>query len=50
VRIVADENVDRQMVERLRLDGHEVLFIAELAPGIDDETVLGHSRQANAVC
>jgi predicted nuclease of predicted toxin-antitoxin system len=49
LKIVADENVDIQIVERLRVDGHEVLVIAELAPGIDDETVLGHSRQANAV-
>jgi predicted nuclease of predicted toxin-antitoxin system len=49
VKIVADENVDKQIVERLRLDGHNVVFVAELDPGIDDETVLGLSRQANAV-
>ena len=49
MNIVADESVDKQIVERLRVDGHDVLFIAELDPGIDDETVLGHSRQANAV-
>jgi predicted nuclease of predicted toxin-antitoxin system len=49
LKIVADESVDRQIVERLRHDGHEVVFIAELDPGIDDETVLNHSRRANAV-
>jgi predicted nuclease of predicted toxin-antitoxin system len=49
LKVVADESVDRQIVERLRLDGHDVLFIAELDPGIDDETVLDHSRRANAV-
>jgi hypothetical protein len=37
VKIVADENVDRQIVDRLRSDGHEVFFIAELDPGIDDD-------------
>jgi predicted nuclease of predicted toxin-antitoxin system len=49
VKIVADESVDKQIVDRLRVNGHDVVFIAELAPGIDDETVLGHSRQANAI-
>ena len=49
MKIVADENVDRQIVDRLRADGHEVLFVAELDPGIDDETVLLRSRQTNAI-
>jgi predicted nuclease of predicted toxin-antitoxin system len=49
VRIVADENVDGQIVDRLRADGHDVLYIAELDPGIDDEIVLLRSRQANSI-
>ena len=40
MKIVADESVDKQIVDRLRSSGHEVLFIAELDPGIDDEAVL----------
>ena len=49
MKIVADESVDKQIVDRLRSDGHAVVFIAELAPGIDDEAVLLQSRQSNAV-
>ena len=49
MKIVADENVDKQIVDRLRADGHDVLFIAELNPGTDDGTVLRDSRQANAI-
>ena len=49
MKIVADENVDQQIVDRLRADGHGVLFVAELDPGIDDETVLLRSRQTNAI-
>ncbi len=49
MKIFADESVDRQIVERLRVDGHEVLYVAELDPGIDDETVLNCSRIANAI-
>ena len=49
MKIVADESVDRQIVDRLRADGHEVLFVAELDPGIDDETVLLRSRQSSAI-
>jgi hypothetical protein len=48
VKIVADENVDKQTVHLLRANGHEVLFVAELDPGIDDETVLLLSRQSNS--
>ena len=31
---LADEDVDRQIVERLRLDGHQVAYVAEMSPGI----------------
>ena len=41
---LADEGVDRAVVERLRDDGHDVLYVAELAPSIPDEEVL---HQAN---
>ena len=37
---LADESVDRQIVGRLRKDGHEVHYVAELEPGILDEVVL----------
>ncbi|MBI2566164.1 MAG: DUF5615 family PIN-like protein [Candidatus Schekmanbacteria bacterium] len=45
MNLVADEGVDRAVVERLRRDGHDVIYVAELSPGIGDEEVL---RQANA--
>jgi predicted nuclease of predicted toxin-antitoxin system len=45
VNLVADEGVDRPVVERLRQDGHDVVYIAELSPSVADEEVL---RQANA--
>jgi predicted nuclease of predicted toxin-antitoxin system len=49
VRIVADESVDKQIVVRLRSNGHDVLYVAELDPGVDDESVLSFSRRANAI-
>jgi predicted nuclease of predicted toxin-antitoxin system len=49
VTIVADENVDRQIVDHLRVKGHDVLYVAELDPGIDDETVLQRSRSAGTL-
>jgi predicted nuclease of predicted toxin-antitoxin system len=49
VKIVADEGVDRQVVDELRSLGHDVLYIAESEPGIDDETVLARSRESGAV-
>ncbi len=44
--ILADERVDREIVERLRTEGHDVAYVAEMEAGIADEVVL---EQANAV-
>ena len=46
---VADEGVDRQIVERLRFDGHRVAYVAEMSPGITDEAVLLESRISASV-
>jgi predicted nuclease of predicted toxin-antitoxin system len=45
VNLLADEGVELAVVERLRQDGHDVLYVAELAPSVADEDVL---REANA--
>ena len=45
MNLLADEGVDRLIVDKLRQDGHAVAYIAEMSPGIDDDTIL---RQANA--
>jgi predicted nuclease of predicted toxin-antitoxin system len=40
VRLLADEGVDALTVARLRGDGHDVTYVAELAPGITDDAGL----------
>ena len=40
VNFLADEGVDRQIVDRLRQDGHLVRYVAEVDPGISDDAVL----------
>ena len=45
MKLIADEGVDRPVVERLRQDGHDVVYVAELSPSVPDEEVL---QQANA--
>jgi len=49
VRFVADESVDGPIVRGLRTAGHEVTYVAELAPGIADEAVLALPHERNAV-
>ncbi len=49
MRCVADESVDRQIVEALRAEGHDVVYIAELDPGLPDDAVLDLSRTGDAV-
>ena len=43
--LFADESVDRPIVERLRHEGHDTLYVAELSPSITDDDVL---REANS--
>ena len=40
MNILADESIDRQIVDILRLDGHHVWYVSELDPGISDDDVL----------
>jgi len=55
VTIVADENIDKEIVDRLRGDGHDVLFrhdvlfIGECDSGIDDLSVPDRSLQMGGV-
>ena len=46
---LADESVDKQIVDRLRAAGHHIEFIAETTPGIPDSQVLERSNEATAV-
>ncbi len=47
--LLADENLHAQVVQRLRRDGHKVLAIAEIDPGINDDQVLAMANQNNAL-
>jgi predicted nuclease of predicted toxin-antitoxin system len=47
--LLADESVDRPIVERLRLDGHDVVYVAELSPSITDEQVLQEANSRKAL-
>ena len=49
MNLLADESVDRQIVERLRQDGHEVLYIAEMEPCIPDEVGLERANEISAL-
>jgi predicted nuclease of predicted toxin-antitoxin system len=49
MNLLADESVERQVVERLRRDGHEVLYVAEMEPGISDDTVLERANESAAL-
>jgi len=40
MKFIADESLDRPIVDRLRTDGHRVLYVAELDSGISDDAVL----------
>lgn len=49
MNFLADEGVDRQVVERLRHSGHKVLYVAEMSPGIPDDVVLDLANREGAL-
>lgn len=48
MNFLADEGVDRQIVERLRQTGHQVLYVAEFEPGTSDEAILSQANDLHA--
>ena len=49
MNILADENISQLLVEWLRQEGHQVRFIAEMARGSDDPTVLRIANQQGSL-
>jgi predicted nuclease of predicted toxin-antitoxin system len=49
VNLLADESVEQQIVDRLRQDGHAVLYVAEMEPSIGDDIVLQRANQHRAL-
>jgi len=50
MNLLADEGVDKQIVVRLREEGHSVSYVAEMAPGISDDIVLEFSNVRLGFC
>ncbi len=49
MNLLADECLDSNIVAQLRQDGHSVLYVAEMEPGIADEIVLERANSHNAL-
>jgi len=49
MNLLADEGIDKQIVDRLRQDGHVVVYIAEAAPSITDDVILAMANQQEAL-
>lgn len=49
MNLLVDESVDRQIVDRLRLEGHDVIYIAEIEPSITDSAVFDRANASNAI-
>lgn len=49
MNLLADESVEREVVNRLRADGHDVVYIAELSPSIPDDEVLDEANARAAL-
>ena len=47
MRILADENIPRCVVETLRRENHDVAWVRRDAPGATDRKVLARARAGN---
>lgn len=47
MRLCANENLPEDCILRLRQEGHDVLWIREIAPGSSDASVLARTRTEN---
>lgn len=48
MNFLADEGVDRQIVERLRQNDHQVFYVAEFEPGTSDDVILSQANDIQA--
>ncbi len=49
MNFLADEGVEREIVDALRSQGHDVLYVAEMSPGINDGEVLDLANKASSI-
>ena len=49
MNLLADESVDRPVVDRLRQQDHDVVYVAELSPSMADDQVLQYANERNAL-
>ena len=49
MNFLADESVDRQIVDALKEDDHAVLYVTEMDPGISDDEVLDKAEKGSAI-
>lgn len=49
MKLLCDEGVECQVVEALRASGHQVTYVAEMAPGVSDDDVLQIATEEEAL-
>jgi predicted nuclease of predicted toxin-antitoxin system len=49
MKLLADESVERFIVERLRADGHTVVYVAEQSPSLNDDEVLDLANEQQSL-
>ena len=49
MNFIADESVDKSIVDCLRKNNHDVIAIAEMEPGMTDTQVFDLANESNAI-
>ncbi len=49
MKLLADEDIDYQIVEKLRKDGYKISYVLEMDPSISDDEVIKLANQEEAL-
>ena len=49
MNLLADENIETEIVDQLRISGHNVNYVLEMSPGIDDKEIIQQANKNNAL-
>ena len=49
MKLLVDESIDKRIVEKLRQDGHDVIYVTEMEPSIGDDDVLHRANKSDSL-
>jgi predicted nuclease of predicted toxin-antitoxin system len=49
MNLLADENIETEIVDLLRNNGYKVDYVLEMSPGVDDKEIISRANKNNSI-